>query len=270
MTEKRNVWVFVLALIVIGENLWLAYPLLRDMVLQREETDVARGRAVAADMGCFNCHGPGGRGGVPNPGSEGGTVPSFHEGTPMMFVSSDQDIRDYVLDGAPATKRGREAYRAEMAKQAIHMPAYRGWVSQGDVNALVAYVRSASDLLSPGDATVARGADLARQNGCFACHGEMGSGGFPNPGSLKGYIPAFIGEDFHDLVRSDDELRGWIRDGSIPRLSEQPLAAYFLRRQRLQMPAYKNFLSEDDIGAIVAYVHWLAAGQWREQKLTAD
>jgi len=188
----------------------------------------------------------------------------------MMFVANDNDIREYILDGAPAAKRARESYRAQMAAQVIRMPAYRGWVSDRDVDALVAYVRAASDLLLPADRAIARGATLAQQNGCFACHGDMGSGGLPNPGSLKGYIPGFIGEDFHDLVRSDDELHGWIRDGGVPRLREQALARVFLERQRVQMPGFKDHLSADDIDAIAAYVRWLEAGDWRTKQLMAN
>jgi mono/diheme cytochrome c family protein len=97
------------------ETSYLAYPLARDLVLQREESEVARGRRLAGDLGCFNCHGPGGRGGVPNPGSKWDGVPSFHEGTPMMFVGSDDDLRAYILDGAPEAKRQRESYRKEIA-----------------------------------------------------------------------------------------------------------------------------------------------------------
>jgi mono/diheme cytochrome c family protein len=257
----------VLASCLLVQNVWLAYPTVRDWVLQVERDDVRRGREAAQRLGCFNCHGPGGKGGLANPGSEGETVPSFHEGTPMMFVSSDNDIREYILDGAPAAKLQRASYRAEMDAQAIRMPAYRGWVGEADVNALVGYVRASSELLAPTDATVQKGAELARKNGCFACHGEMGGGGLENPGSLKGYIPGFIGHDFRDLVRSDEELVGWIRDGTIPRLATHPVARIFLERQRIQMPAYKAFLSEEDIRAIAAYVRWLAAGEWRTQAL---
>jgi mono/diheme cytochrome c family protein len=259
----------LLASCLLVENLWLAYPAVRDAVLQAERDDVRVGREAAERLGCFNCHGPAGKGGLANPGSEGETVPSFHEGTPMMFVSNDQDIREYILDGAPAAKRQRASYRAEMEAQAIQMPAYRGWVGEADVNALVAYVRATSDLLAPAEAAVQKGAELARKNGCFSCHGEMGGGGLPNPGALKSYIPGFIGNDFRDLVRSDEELVGWIRDGTIPRLATHPVAKIFLERQRIQMPAYKAFLSEEEISAIAAYVRWLAAGEWRTQALVA-
>jgi mono/diheme cytochrome c family protein len=259
--------VFVLAALLVVESSYVAYPWVRDLVLQREESEVARGRRLADELGCFNCHGPGGRGGVPNPGSKWEGVPSFHEGTPMMFVGSDDDLRAYILDGAPEAKRKRESYRKEIAAQAIQMPAYRGWVSDRDVDALVAYIRAASELLVPEEEKIARGGELARANGCFGCHGEMGGGGLANPGSFKGYVPGFTGRDFEELVRSEQELRDWITKGTIPRLSEDPFASFFLERQRIQMPAYGEYLSESDVDAVAAYVRWLAQGSWRHLAL---
>jgi len=269
MKQLRSRLLLPLVAALVVENAWLAYPTVRDRVLQVERSDVRRGRELATRLGCFTCHGPGGSGGVRNPGSKSDTVPAFREQTPMMFVHSDQDVREYILDGAPAAKRVRESYRNEMAGQAIHMPAFRNSVGEQDIGSLVAYVRAASELLGPSDSAVARGAEVVRKNGCFACHGEMGSGGQPNVGSFKGYIPGFIGPDFADLVRDDDELLGWIRDGSIPRLANHPIASRFLERQRIQMPAYKNFLEDDEIKAAAAYVRWLAGGTWRTQPLVS-
>jgi mono/diheme cytochrome c family protein len=58
-----------------------------------------RGQRIAADLGCFACHGPGGGGGTANPGSEEGSVPAFTERTQMMYVKTADDLREYVLDG---------------------------------------------------------------------------------------------------------------------------------------------------------------------------
>ena len=52
------------------ESAWLVYPIVRRHVLAIEDTPAARGRRVAAALGCFGCHGPEGNGGVRNPGSE--------------------------------------------------------------------------------------------------------------------------------------------------------------------------------------------------------
>jgi mono/diheme cytochrome c family protein len=264
LADNRGIaLVRVLIALLAIETAWLVYPWLRHQVIRYEESSAARGRRIAADLGCFNCHGAGGKGGVPNLGSRWDTVPSFHEGTPMMFAKTDEEIREYILDGAPAAKRGRESYKKEMAGQAILMPAYRGWVSDADVDAMVQYVRAASELLQPEDEKILAGGEIVREKGCFHCHGEMGSGGLPNPGSLKGYIPGFLGEDFIELVRDERELIGWITDGGVPRLREDPIASFFLERQRIQMPAFGRFLSAAEIEAVAAYVRWLASAQWQ-------
>ena len=98
--------------------------------------------------------------------------------------------------------------------------------------------------------------------GCASCHGEMGMGGRPNPGSLKGYIPGFLGGDFRELVRNDEELMTWLRDGALPRISEHPIGRIFFRRQRIHMPAFKQFVAADKLDAVAAYVRWLADGKW--------
>ena len=269
-TSKHSIraGVGVLLLLLAAESAWLAYPVVRDLIVFPRTNAAQRGRTLAAGLGCFNCHGPGGHGGTPNPGSKTGEVPSFHHGTIMMYARNDEDLREYILDGAPAAKRARPDYRAELDAQAIRMPAFKEFVSVGQVDDLVAYLRAASDLLAPPDGSpAARGADIVAADGCFNCHGNMGIGGMPNPGSLKGYIPGFGGADFDELVRTDDELRGWIGDGGIPRLREDRLAAYFLARQRIQMPAYKDRLQPAEVDALVAYVRWLASGQWQNAEL---
>ena len=86
--------------------------------------------------------------------------------------------------------------------------------------------------LSPG------GRDAAARLGCFACHGPQGRGDTPNPGSLKGHIPSWSGADFLELARDEGEIREWIREGAPRRLRDNPVAAFFLRRQAIRMPAY--------------------------------
>lgn len=267
MTRYLN-WRSLLIAVLLIENGYLVFPAVRDMVLRTEESDAVRGRHVAMALGCFNCHGPDGRGNVPNLGSPYETVPSFTEQTLMMFVKNDQELAEYIVDGAPERRRREASYREQMERQALRMPEFRGWVGDADVAALVAYLRLVSGLLQPPEGPVARGEQLARQLGCFSCHGEMGMGGRPNPGSLKGYIPGFLGEDFHELVRNDDELLMWLREGELPRISEHTLGRFFFGRQRIRMPAFKRFASEEDLRALAAYVRWLADGRWKDKQQT--
>src|SRR5262245_51540582 len=126
------------------ETAWLLYPLLRARLLAIEKGPAARGLRLAGDLGCFACHGPGGDGTTKNPGSEEGTVPAFSEQTQMMYVKTTDDLREYILDGAPKRKRENPDYQAKMEAAALRMPAYRGFVSTAELDDLVAYLRAAS------------------------------------------------------------------------------------------------------------------------------
>lgn len=258
----------VLILVLAAQNAWLLYPRLKALVLRSQEDPAWRGRALAAELGCFGCHGPDGAGGVPNPGSRWQTVPGFGEQTLMMYAHGDDEVREYILDGAPAARLADESYREAMDAQALQMPAYRDFISSAQLEDLVAYIRAVSGMFTPPEGTAAhRGGQLAIEYGCAQCHGEMGLGGRPNPGSLKGYIPGFVGHDFADLVRDDGELNEWIATGTIARLQENALARHFIERQRLQMPAFDRFLSPEQIADLGAYVRWLSQETWRDQPL---
>jgi len=245
----------------------LLYPSVRNLVLGVEVTPAERGYQVALRSGCFNCHGPNGTGGVKNPGSADGEVPGFSGGTPMMWAKSEQEMRQYILDGAPERKRIDPRHRQQMESQLLAMPAYRGHLSASDVDDLMVYLRAVSGLIAPSDDLALQGQDLAYRFGCFHCHGPMGAGTSRNLGSFKGYIPGWWGSDFQDLVRSDDELRGWIQDGHIPRLRDSPIAQYFIERQRVSMPAYRDFITEAQLAALARYVRWVHAGEWQRQPL---
>ena len=259
-------------LLVLLETAWLAYPAMRARVLALEDSPAARGERLAASLGCFACHGAGGNGGTPNLGSDEGTVPAFTERTQMMYVKSAEELREYVLDGAPRRKREDRDYVAKVEGAALRMPSYRGFVAASQLDDLVAYLSAASGQILPDEALAARGDELAAELRCFSCHGPLGAGGIENPGSFKGYIPAFWGEDFKELVRSDDELRTWIGEGKIARISEHPVGGLFFRRQAIKMPAYGRFLPVEDIEALVAWTRWVhqrggqrAAGTGRTQ-----
>ena len=66
-----------------------------------KSTPVMRGHALARKLGCFACHGPGGTGGVPNPGSDEGEVPAWDGGVAMMYIETEPEIREWILYGAP-------------------------------------------------------------------------------------------------------------------------------------------------------------------------
>jgi len=256
---RSPVWFVLLIAITAG----VAFPAVRDLVLAVEATPAERGYQVAFDAGCFSCHGPNGIGGVKNPGNKDGEVPGFIEGMPMMWADNEQELRDYILDGAPARKRDDPKFQAESKGWLLHMPAYRGFLDERQVDELVAYIGAVSGLIAPEDDVEATGMELAYEFGCFDCHGPMGAGGVKNPGALKGYIPGWWGHDYRDLVRDDEELRAWIVAGRIPRLDNHPIAPFFTNRQRIQMPAYRDLLDDEQVDALMAYIKWVNRGEWQ-------
>ena len=252
-----------LIVLAIVETAWLGYPSVRAIVLTLEDSPAARGERLAAELGCFGCHGPGGNGGTRNPGSEEGSVPAFTEQTQMMYVKEVQDLREYIADGAPRRKREDPDYRAKVEAAALRMPAYGGLLRPAEIDDLVAYLRATSGQILPNEDLAAHGAELAQELDCFRCHGSLGAGGVPNPGSFKGHVPGFWGGEFEELVHDDDELGRWVAEGKIARIAEHPIDGWFFRRQAIKMPAYERFLRKADVDALVAYMRWLHATAWR-------
>ena len=65
-----------------------------------EITPAIRGARLAQELGCFACHGAGGVGGAADPTSPGGCVPDWSPHTAVMYVTSEQQIREWILSWA--------------------------------------------------------------------------------------------------------------------------------------------------------------------------
>ena len=218
----------------------------------RDIGPVQRGARLASERGCLSCHGPAGRLADPEGTLGIGSIPSFEHDDVTSYARSEAEIREWILDGKP--RRLREAQDGETALLA--MPAWRGRLSAREVDHLVAWVKAVSDFDPLPNEAVA-GRDAAARLGCFGCHGPQGRGDTPNPGSLKGHIPSWSGPDFLELARDEGEIREWIREGGPRRLRENPVAAFFLRRQAIRMPAYGERVGEVEIRQIGDYIRWL-------------
>lgn len=266
---RRSRWTSrATAALALGLLAWVSYPLLRDLVLRPEASEPLRGRKLAEELGCFGCHGPGGRGGVANPGSRRETIPGFTGSTLMMYVHDEEEIRQYILDGRPERLASDPEYAAEMEVQAIRMPAYRDVLAPGDLELLVAYIRQVSGMIEPPGELEKEGAEVAARMGCFGCHGPLGMGGVANPGSLKGYVPGFMGEDYRELVRDEAELREWIAKGRLERIDRHWIGGWFAERQLIQMPAYERLLDDGEMDALVAFIRWIAEGGVAKERLS--
>jgi mono/diheme cytochrome c family protein len=168
----------------------------------------------------------------------------------MMWNRNEDDVRAWILDGNPP---GRKPDPGAL----IPMPPYRGRLDDAETDALVAYVLAASLFGEPSGVGAAEGRDAALRFGCFGCHGPEGRGLVSNPGSLKGYVPGWEGDDFEELVRSDEEFRQWVRNGISDRMAANPVARRILGSQAIRMPAFGDRAAASDIESLLAYVNWV-------------
>lgn len=217
---------------------------------------VQRGFMVAASSGCFGCHGVGGSTGFDDPEDRLGPVPAFSHESVHGYAKNEGEIREWIADGMPARLR-KVAAESEGEGPLLAMPAWRDVLSDTQIDDLVAYVKAVSDYERPADPVAEEGRLVAERMACFGCHGPQGRGTLPNPGSLRGYIPAWDGDDFGELARDDGEIREWIVHGQPERLTRHRIARFFLRRQAVQMPGYAGRLADAELDALVAYIRWL-------------
>lgn len=142
-----------------GEPALLRMPAWKDVLSDRQVSDLVayvkavsdyevpedpvaeRGRQTAQRLACFGCHGPQGRGSLPNPGSLKGYIPSWDGPDFGELAENEAEIREWIVDGSPRRLRDHPVARFFMRRQAVRMPAYHGRVSEADLEAIVAYIR---------------------------------------------------------------------------------------------------------------------------------
>jgi mono/diheme cytochrome c family protein len=219
-------------------------------------TAAERGRRLAERTGCFACHGPEGRAGVANPGRTDKTVPDFTDDV-MMFAKDDEAVGEWIRDGVTAAKAKSATWHDQRAKGTLRMPAFRRRLSPRQIADLVAFVDASAGRPEPPDSLAKAGLRRAQALGCIGCHGVGGRLERPNPGSFRGYVPAWDGRDFADLVRSRAEFGEWVERGLSQRFERNALALFFIKRASLKMPAYQRHLEPGDEDVLWAYIRWL-------------
>ena len=89
------------------------------------------GSVLYVSYGCINCHGPNGLGGVPNPLSEDKTIPPLSGQDFRSEFNTDQKIIAVIRSGSVIGKA-----------PIVSMPHWGGIISQGKLDALVAYLKT--------------------------------------------------------------------------------------------------------------------------------
>lgn len=225
-----------------------ALPLTRWALARRERNPILNGRLLAAEQGCVTCHRPWAQREISNPGSRWGSVPQLAQGNARMYAADRAEIEQFIRHGAPRVWLDDPTVAARLDAQLLRMPAYEGRLAESEIADLVAFTSAVERVELPGGEAADKGREAAWKHGCLVCHGVEGSGGLANPGSLGGFVPGFLGGNFPDLVHDEAEFREWIVDGRSRRVEANPLTRFFLRRQRISMPAYGERVSDEEIG----------------------
>jgi mono/diheme cytochrome c family protein len=261
----RRIFLILLVVLRAVEHVWLLAPTAKRLVFPPKIHPAVEGREIANRLGCLGCHGADAGGGFVNRGADG-DVPALAGGEKMMWATSEQELREWILHGHILDDEiGYEPAGFDAGQgsgRAVVMPAFDDYIDARELDLLIEWLRAISGLQFPDDAVVQQGMDTAHEVGCFDCHGPMGTGGVNNPGSLKGYVPGFFGEDYHELVADDAELRQWIENGISDRFAKHLIAGRIIKGQALKMPAYAEHLSDEELDSVVALVQWLASSEW--------
>ena len=248
--------------------------------------DAASGAQVFQNN-CAACHGPQGTQGVPNPGTDRGSVPILNPIDPNMASSDYQtfahNIDLFVQHGS--TPAG--------PNPAISMPAWgdQNALTQQQIADVIAYLISLNPVQAPtqGAATAtpeaatptsetsstgAGGEEIARpsnpggpgdalnltgdaasgaqvfQSNCVACHGPQGTQGVPNPGTDDGSVPTLNPID-STMVSSDYKTFAYNIDLFVQHGST-PAGS----NPAISMPAWgdQNALTQQQIADVIAYV----------------
>jgi len=99
------------------------------------------GRKVAERYGCFNCHGPQGRGTMPNVRAFKGYIPAWDGDDFPELAANDAEIREWIQDGVSKRFAGNALAQFFLKRQPIHMPAYRAHLKPEEIDQLIDYIR---------------------------------------------------------------------------------------------------------------------------------
>jgi mono/diheme cytochrome c family protein len=234
--------------------LLLALPLAAGVALTRATTGralasrqaavdphVAAGALDYVTFACVNCHGLYGRGGVRVSNISGhATIPALN--TAALRKSLNNTVMRFIIQHGVVYLTGGVR---------VYMPVWGAVLSDHQVSDLVSYVRAgmppiagiAPQAVRTDLGLVVEGQQLYFRFGCVVCHAFNGFGGVPNPASPDKTVPPLRGANFDQQFVKDSDIAYVIKHGSI--LGGPPIVS---------MPVWSGLLSDQQIGALVAYI----------------
>ncbi|HKW50142.1 MAG TPA: c-type cytochrome [Candidatus Eisenbacteria bacterium] len=118
----------------------VAFVMARSDMPAPEDSLALYGRDRAEALGCFGCHGAGGRFARPNPGSLKGYVASWESADFPELARNKVEFKEWVEEGVARRFREDPIAKFFIRIPPLHMPAYRDHLEAGDIDALWAYV----------------------------------------------------------------------------------------------------------------------------------
>ncbi|MBK6879978.1 MAG: cytochrome c [Elusimicrobia bacterium] len=223
--------------------LWILIPFALSACAPSKDP-AARGAARFAALGCVTCHRVGERGGG-QAGPDLTTVGIRHSAAWLDLWLKDPSA--WKLGTTMPNLKLKDDVRADLVAylQSLNGEPYRAtrpWNAPG----VKADPRK-------------RGEMIYNRVGCVACHGDRGRGGFPNNNVVGSAVPGL--KHARDGF-SVPELKERIRLGRRPEPADPTRPPPWV-----EMPGWKDFLSEDELDALVTYLHSLAppkADDWAE------
>jgi len=106
-----------------------------------QDSVAAAGRDRAEALGCMGCHGSGGRYARRNPGSLKGYVPPWDGADFTELVQNEAEFREWVERGSSRRFEENPIANFFLDRGTLHMPAFRGKLEPGDLEALWAYIQ---------------------------------------------------------------------------------------------------------------------------------
>jgi cbb3-type cytochrome c oxidase subunit III len=100
-------------------------------VVPTDQGGAVAGAALYGKYGCINCHGPNGLGGVPNPQSPDKTIPPLSGADFFSEFDTDAKIKEIIRTGSVLG-----------SAPIVSMPHWGGILSDDQLNALVAYIKT--------------------------------------------------------------------------------------------------------------------------------
>ncbi len=110
------------------------------VMLNPKDKKLKGGRDLVLENACFACHGPMGAGGINNPGSFKGYIPSLIGNDYDELVKSKEELVEWIKEGKIKRFENHFIARIFMKRQIIKMPEYHEVLSNEEINSIMDYL----------------------------------------------------------------------------------------------------------------------------------